>query len=146
MNYVHVSTAADHKRRFKDADGRPQFEGTGMYDKATGYRMGLPQRPIEFCRPMLWADIPPHVGPSGKIVNSRSDQRDEFKRSDTRIYEPDNKTPRGFTNEKYAHKRGHRINVDARDHLNEQRARATKRQEEHAKTMSMLANSRPAPQ
>lgn len=86
------------------ADKILQYEGEGLYNKKTGEYLST-QRP-ELCKPYVIPDIPAHVGPSGKVVNSRSDQRDEFKRSDTYPWEPINDRPRGFTDSRVVRQRG----------------------------------------
>jgi hypothetical protein len=106
QRYIEIKSAADYATRFPS---KPHgYDGPGRYNMRSGYMLDLPQRP-EPCAPYIIPDIPTHIGPSGSIVHSRSDQRDEFKRSNTVIHEPLDKRPRGkdgYANKRWTKKRG----------------------------------------
>lgn len=84
------------------------FRDGHFRDKKTGERMPVPDRG-EICAPMVISDIPPHVGPSGRLITSRSEQREEWKRTGTCAWEPLDNRPRGLSDSKIAAKAGKRV-------------------------------------
>jgi hypothetical protein len=83
-DYVLVQDREDHARRF---GGRGEFSGnSGLYNKATGFEMDRPQRD-GLCAPFCLRDIDEHIGPNGKWITSRSQQRPAMKESGTVIWE-----------------------------------------------------------
>lgn len=123
QRYVRINSADAYAKRFP---AKPHgYEGPGSYNIRTGYMMDLPQRP-EPCAPYIIPDIPTHIGPSGHVVHSRSDQRDEFKRSGTTIHEPLDKRPRGekgYANKKWTKRRGVKWSEEAHEWCANEKAR-----------------------
>ena len=103
---VLVTSSADWHRRFGHLppDKLRGWDGEGLYCKRTGDYCGT-QR-AEVCAPSVIRDIPDHIGPSGRLITSRSWRRDEFKRTGTCEWEPVTNMPRGLANETFARKYG----------------------------------------
>jgi hypothetical protein len=136
--YVHVEDDKSYAKRFGTKRG---FRGSDLYDRDTGRVIDVPKKFVP-SKPYVIPDIPTHIGPSGQIVRSRSEQREEFKRSGTRIFEPIDKRPRGYINPRFAAKHGANINHNAREYEAEQTAQKLKSLAQHREAMSLLANSK----
>jgi hypothetical protein len=97
---------------------RPQdhigFRGPNFYSLDDGWPLPQGLDGIKQCiqagrGPSAILDIETHIGPSGRLVYSRSDRRDEFKRSETYEWEPTTSRPRGdkgFAADGFCAKRG----------------------------------------
>lgn len=107
-SYTYVASREAWASKFADKAGRvTSFEGAGLYNKATGEILATNRDGV--CAPYVIGDCPDHIGPSGRIVTSRSNQRDEFKRSDTLPWEPINDRPRGFIDPAVVKQRNTRV-------------------------------------
>ena len=121
-SYCYVASRSAWDAKFADkADRITAFEGEGLYNKATGELLATQREGV--CAPFVIGDIPDHIGPSGKIVTSRSNQRDEYKRSDTLPWEPINDRPRGFVDPRVAKARGVKVSDKTLTWLHEKRAK-----------------------
>ena len=67
-------------------------------DKSTGEPMAMPKRD-GVCAPMVRSDIEPHIGPNGKWITSRAEQRRVMAETGTCPWEPINDRPRGTSPE-----------------------------------------------
>jgi hypothetical protein len=73
-----------------------------MVDKHTGEPMFIPERD-SICMPMVHSDVPEYESPaSGKMITSRSQQRDDLKRHDCVLSD---KPRQKFDREEYAHRK-----------------------------------------
>lgn len=71
-------------------------------DKATGEPMYVPERD-GICMPRVISDVPEYESPaSGKMITSRSHQRDDLKRHDCVLSD---KPRQKFDREEYAHRK-----------------------------------------
>lgn len=93
------------------------FRGVGFYDAEDGALHGPNRTPDRVCAPYIVSDYPAHISSvSGRVINSRSDQRDEFKRTNTQCWDDCAKQPRGYINEEFCRKRGLKTSPDAQQH------------------------------
>lgn len=84
--------------------------GVGFVD-ADGQRMLLPECD-EVVSPMVISDIPEYRSPiDGKLITSRSAQREDLKANDCVLAEPRRK-PRGYRNPKFTTKRNLPLNYE----------------------------------
>ena len=73
-----------------------------LVDKDTGEPMFIPQRD-GICMPRVISDVPEYESPaSGKMISSRSQQRDDLKRHDCVLSD---KPRQKFDREEYAHRK-----------------------------------------
>jgi hypothetical protein len=73
-----------------------------LVDKHTGEPMFIPER-NEICMPRIHSDVPEYESPaSGKMITSRSQQRDDLKRHDCVISD---KPRQKFDREEYKHRK-----------------------------------------
>lgn len=68
--------------------------------------------------PMVVGDLEPYESPaSGKIITSRSEQREDFARTGTRLLDPSESPTKGkIRNAKFAAKRGLTVSDEYRDY------------------------------
>jgi hypothetical protein len=73
-----------------------------LVDKHTGEPMFIPER-NEICMPRIHSDVPEYESPaSGKMITSRSQQRDDLKRHDCVLSD---KPKQKFDREEYSHRK-----------------------------------------
>jgi hypothetical protein len=88
-------------------------EGRGFVHKTTGEPMEIPERD-GVCCPRVESDIEPYKSPvDGRVISSRSAQRDDLKRNDC-VLKPKRKFT-GYSNPNFALKRGLPLSEEARD-------------------------------
>jgi hypothetical protein len=84
--------------------------GVGFVD-ADGQRMPLPEC-TEISAPMVISDIPEYRSPiDGKLITSRSAQREDLKANDCVLAEPRRK-PRGYRNPSFTRSRNLPLNYE----------------------------------
>lgn len=80
-----------------------------LTDKRTGEALKAPNR---IAAPMVMSDIPEYRSPiDGKLIGSRSQQREDLKANDCVLLPPRQK-PRGYRNPNFARKRGLKLAED----------------------------------
>ena len=80
-----------------------------LTDKRTGQPLKAPNR---IAAPMVIGDIPEYRSPiDGKVIGSRSQQREDLKVNDCVLLPPRQK-PRGYRNPSFARKRGLKLAED----------------------------------
>jgi hypothetical protein len=80
----------------------------GFVERSTGLKMHV-RDPNAICTPTVIRDVPEYQSPiDGKLITSRSHQREDLKRNDCVLAEP--KKPRGYRNERFARKYGLKLN------------------------------------
>ena len=80
-------------------------------EKSTGAPMQV-RDPKAICRPMLIRDLDEYRSPiDGRVITSRSHQREDLKRNGCVLAEPRRK-PRGYRNPSFAKPRGLPLKVD----------------------------------
>ena len=86
------------------------FRDGALVDKATGFPLVCPDGPISM--PRVMRDVPEYRSPiNGALISSRSQQREDLKRSGSVLAEPRRK-PRGYRNPNFARKRGLALNEE----------------------------------
>ena len=74
--YRLIDSAAAYARAYPHAAGGMQYEGEGLYNKRTGYRMDEGQRGDEICAPMVFGDYQDYRSPvDGKVISGRRQRR-----------------------------------------------------------------------
>ena len=83
-------------------------EDGDFFNKRTGERMTYPKRAKgEIVAPMVMRDVPEYRSPiDGKLISSRSTQREDMKKNGCVPFEPLTNRPRGCGNPKMAAKYG----------------------------------------
>ena len=96
---------------------RYRWTQNGFVD-AEGNRMVDPSQPFTPSHPMVIRDLEPYQSPvTGKMITSRSQQREDLKASGCRIVEPDESPTKGaIRNKKFAAKRGLTVSDNFRDY------------------------------
>lgn len=110
------------------ADRYAEYVGPGFYDMKTGEEWAGFAKPFDtgaaavlgnepvYC-PMIIPDVQSHVSSvTGRIINSRSDQRAEFDRTGTRCWDDNAKQPSGYINESFTRPRGLKTSPDAQNY------------------------------
>jgi hypothetical protein len=102
-------------------DKYAEYVGPGFYDLKTGEEWGGFAKPFDtgaavvlgnepIYSPMYIPDVPDHISTvSGRYIGSASQQRDEFKRTNTRPWDADEKQPLGYADRNFALSRGLKI-------------------------------------
>lgn len=119
----------DHKSTFDRVFGKrdgASFAGAGFYDRSTA-AVDVDE-PVDIVAPMVMRDIPEHVGPTGRLITSRSEYRDELKRTDCVPRERGLKSRAlGYINPEIARAEGKRPSEAAAEFVRSERASALKR-------------------
>ena len=121
-----IDNRADWHAAFAaNADKYAEYVGPGFYEKASGTEWGGFAKPFDrgaaamlgnepIYKPMIIPDVHAHVSSvTGRVINSRSDQRAEFDRTGTVCWDDDAKKPRGYINEDFCRARGLETSPDA---------------------------------
>ena len=101
----------------------------GWVDKKTGQPLtarnhnGAPPLDEVICAPMVMRDMPEHVGPSGRLISSRSQFRDECKRTGSVPFDRGLKGSSGYLDPRVA-----KANGKKHDPENVQRWKAGRKQ------------------
>jgi hypothetical protein len=96
-----------------------------LVDKDTGAALVLPTTFVPML-PMVVSDLEPYESPmTGKIITSKSEQREDLAKSGCRLLDPSESPTKGkVRNAKFAAKRGFQVSDEFKDYDSSTRAEA----------------------
>jgi hypothetical protein len=96
-----------------------------LVDKDTGAALVLPATFVPML-PMVVSDLEPYESPmTGKIITSKSEQREDLAKSGCRLLDPSESPTQGkIRNAKFAAKRGFQVSDEFKDYDSSTRAEA----------------------
>jgi hypothetical protein len=91
------------------------WRDNGFVHKQTGEPMYIPERE-GVCCPRVESDLEPYRSPvDGRLIGSRSEQRDDLARNGCVLAPPSKRKGKGYRNPDWAVKRGLPLSEEARD-------------------------------